>query len=83
MTLEQAKKWWKKAFHNAEHIERHTRCGCYMCCRRFNTKQITEWADKGKTALCPHCGLDGLLAGRYTVRFLAQIANHLYKPSEE
>lgn len=38
-------------------------CGCFHCCKIFEPAKITEWINekKGKTAVCPFCGIDSVL----------------------
>jgi len=38
-----------------------TRCVCYYCGERFPVSEITDWCDEDETALCPYCGVDGVL----------------------
>jgi len=34
---------------------------CFYCLKSFKTNEVTEWIDRGLTALCPHCGIDSVL----------------------
>lgn len=36
--------------------------GCFHCLQRFTPKNIKEWIDDKQTALCPHCGVDSVIA---------------------
>ena len=43
-------------------------CGCFYCTQFFLSEDIEEWVNddfkdgrKGKTALCPKCGIDSVL----------------------
>lgn len=36
-------------------------CYCFYCKEKFNSKEIKEYIDNGKTALCPKCGVDSVL----------------------
>lgn len=41
-------------------------CGCFYCLEIFPPERIREWVDGlsdgiGRTALCPHCGVDSLI----------------------
>jgi hypothetical protein len=36
-------------------------CGCFFCMEKFKSSQVTEWTDKGLTALCPHCHMDAVI----------------------
>jgi hypothetical protein len=59
--------------HTSDHrdrVERSVQCGCFYCLATFAPAEITEWVDppegsdwgkKGKTALCPRCGIDSVL----------------------
>ncbi len=37
-------------------------CGCYYCCSVFNGNTINKFVDGGKTAVCPLCGIDSVIA---------------------
>lgn len=47
---------------NRYEIEDETLCGCFHCKSFFEGEDISEWVDEGKTALCPKCGIDSVLA---------------------
>jgi transcription elongation factor Elf1 len=36
---------------------------CYFCLNYIKLETITDWADKGQTALCSFCGIDSLIPG--------------------
>ena len=50
-------------------ILRSSVCGCFHCISLFTPAEISEWIDepedcprgKGRTALCPKCGIDSVL----------------------
>ena len=48
---------------NEKNIEKSQKCGCFFCGRIFDKILIVEWIEdtKGKTALCPFCGIDSIL----------------------
>jgi len=46
--------------HRAEVMSSST-CGCFYCARTFQSSEIVEWVDDGKTALCPKCGIDSVI----------------------
>jgi len=52
-------------------------CGCYFCITLINPLSIEVWADCGKTALCPKCGVDAVLPGVDSIHFLAR-ANEMW-----
>lgn len=49
---------------NCEQLKASPRCGCFYCERIYDTGEITEWIEDrdGLTALCPHCGIDAVIA---------------------
>lgn len=49
--------------HNRAHMISGTVCGCFHCCAVFSADEIAEWIDDDRTALCPRCGVDAVLAG--------------------
>jgi len=67
---------------NREAISRSDVCSCYFCLGSFSSADVVEWADQGKTALCPHCDIDALVPGminqeqliQANVRYFAQRA---------
>ena len=46
---------------NRQFIGDSVNCGCFHCGRILPGSDITQWIDGGKTARCPHCGVDSLL----------------------
>ena len=36
------------------------KCGCYYCLKFFELKEVKEFVDKGKTAICPKCRIDSV-----------------------
>lgn len=50
------------AFKNKSLIENSEKVGCYYCLEIFNSNEIVEYTDQGKTALCPKCSCDCLLS---------------------
>jgi Zn finger protein HypA/HybF involved in hydrogenase expression len=50
------------AFNNKEEIAFSKKAGCYHCLELFETKEIKEYTDEEKTAICPKCHTDTVLA---------------------
>ncbi len=58
----------KCGWHEHE-INNSSICGCFYCLKLFPPQEITEWLEEskssprgpGKTAICPHCGIDSVL----------------------
>ena len=60
-------------------------CGCFYCKRIFEPIKILEWTDKsskkGRTAICPHCGIDSVLDDNFPIEdseFLTQMNRHWF-----
>ncbi len=54
------------SINNRDALLKSTICGCHLCRRVFSSSEIHDWTDEdgqgiGQTALCPRCGLDGVL----------------------
>lgn len=47
---------------NKSSLEKSALCGCFYCGKIFSPREITEYADEGKTAICPFCGIDAVLS---------------------
>mgnify|MGYP006974667791 CR=1 FL=1 len=47
--------------HHREALKNADRCGCFYCKRIYDPKEIKDWVDGGKTALCPYCGIDSVI----------------------
>jgi len=60
----------KYSFNNVEELNLNEKCGCYFCIRTFPVTEITDFADNGKTALCPNCDIDAILPGVISTEFL-------------
>lgn len=52
---------------------------CYYCIRHFKASDINEWADKGLTALCPHCDIDSIIPGNVEDDTLIAIHTYWFK----
>lgn len=50
------------SFENADELKNAEAAGCYSCLRIFPVHTINEWTDEGKTALCPVCSIDSVIA---------------------
>jgi hypothetical protein len=49
------------SFKNKENLKKSKTCGCYYCGAIYSPKQIKEYCDRGRTAICPFCGIDSVL----------------------
>lgn len=46
---------------NREAISRSQRCYCFHCQKVMEPREIREYVENGKTALCPYCSFDTIL----------------------
>lgn len=37
------------------------KAGCLLCTSCYDASEVTAYTDEGETALCPVCGLDGVI----------------------
>ena len=46
-------------------LENDKLCGCFYCMKIYSPAEIAAWINDryGKTAVCPHCGIDSVLPG--------------------
>ena len=67
---------------NKESLEKDTKCGCFYCTEIFAPAEITDFADNGKTALCPYCGIDSVIGESsgfpITKEFLNKMKEHWF-----
>lgn len=72
----------KASAYNRDAIKATDVCGCYFCLQTFPSRDVREWTDSGRTAICPHCSIDSVLAGVVDAGFLAA-AHEMYFCSDE
>lgn len=68
MSLNPKKAVKHSSFHRIELLSSQS-CGCYKCLKIFSPDHITEWADHGKTAICPYCQTNSIIgdASKYPI----------------
>lgn len=63
-------------------IKNSKKCGCYYCLSVFKKEEITEYIDKGETALCPKCNIDSVIGNNKTIvkfnEFLQKLHVHYF-----
>jgi hypothetical protein len=55
----------KHSFRNEEAVRASVNAGCFHCCEVFAANTIKRWVTEnewGRTAVCPHCGIDSVIA---------------------
>lgn len=68
---------------NEKQLKKAKKCGCFHCGKIFSPKEIENYAidPLGKTAVCPHCGVDSVLADGpvpVTETLLADMRKHWF-----
>lgn len=66
------------SYDNREKILAVDEASCFFCCKYIQTKEITEWWDEGKTAVCPKCGIDALIPKRRELNLLNQMHKYWF-----
>jgi hypothetical protein len=51
----------EKSRRNRSSLAKSAICACFYCFNEYPYKQIVEWIDNEKTALCPRCGIDAVV----------------------
>ena len=70
----------KYSFQNEADIQTSNTCGCFFCGKIFDKTLVAEWISDngGRTALCPHCGIDSVLPDS-KVEFSKEFLEQMYK----
>jgi Zn finger protein HypA/HybF involved in hydrogenase expression len=42
-------------------VKQAKRCGCYQCCKTFDSTEVKEWTYEEDTAICPLCGSESVI----------------------
>ncbi len=70
-SIEFLKKAHKESIYHEPLILKSKLCGCFHCKKTFEPNKIIEWTDKsskkGKTAMCPNCGIDSVLDDKFPI----------------
>ena len=72
---------------NRRELEASGKCACVYCYRVFHPRHISKWVrGDQKTAVCPHCAVDAVLAEKagfaFDADFLKQIHTRYFIPKE-
>lgn len=70
----------KKSIYHRKLILASQLCGCFYCCKTFAPSTISQWVDKGTTALCPYCSIDSVIKMEegMDVVFLEKMRDHWF-----
>jgi len=67
------------SFGNRERVTQAPTCGCFHCLAMFPSSDVHEWVDDGRTALCPRCGIDAVLADVTDEPTLQSLRHHRFE----
>ena len=71
---------------NRQKLSQASVCGCFYCLRIFDPKEIVWEIDDDNTAMCPHCGIDSVIAESDTLpitkAFLKKMREYWFSESE-
>ncbi|MEJ7861745.1 MAG: cytoplasmic protein [Pyrinomonadaceae bacterium] len=55
-------------------------CGCFYCLEIYSPREILDWVDDDKIALCAKCGIDSVIGSTsnysITKEFLTEMKKH-------
>jgi hypothetical protein len=84
-TTQELRRCKKLSFRNGDAIRKSELAGCYYCCRVFPASTVTKWVCEnggGRTAKCPHCETDSVMADRsrfpLTAEFLKSMEQYWF-----
>ena len=66
------------SYHKAE-LEKDNICGCFFCLKIYNPREIEEWVDGGKTAICPKCDMDSVIGESSGFPITKEFLGAMYK----
>lgn len=52
----------RAARNNKADLAKSDKCGCFYCLSVYDPSEIVRWVDSGRTAICPKCSIDSVLA---------------------
>jgi hypothetical protein len=69
---------------NRKALQESTTCGCFYCLSIFNPIEIKDWIDPadntlGKTARCPCCGIDSIIASASGLPITSDFLEKMYQ----
>ena len=69
------------SFDNADSVQASQMCGCFCCQEIFPASEVTRFLDEtpGRTALCPHCGIDAVLGDASRVEVSEDFLSKMHK----
>ena len=66
------------SINNESLLKLEWQASCFSCSSKFHPDKIERWCDKGRTAICPHCGIDAVLPGDFSSAILDEMYDHYF-----
>lgn len=76
-----ADKAYIHSINNEKELNYSNKCGCFYCLRIYNPNEIKEWIEEksgAKTALCPYCGIDSIIAESDDYELCVELLEYMY-----
>ncbi len=76
-----ADKAYVHSINNEKELKYSNKCGCFYCLRIYNPNEIKEWIEEksgAKTALCPYCGIDSIIAESDDYELCRELLKYMY-----
>lgn len=76
-----ADKAYVHSINNKEELNHSNKCGCFYCLNIYNPKEIKEWIEEKsgmKTALCPFCDIDAVIAESSDYELCEELLEYMY-----
>ena len=67
------------SINNKELLDLEWQTSCFSCFSHPHPDKITEWTDAGRTAICPHCGIDSVLPGDVAQAVLDELYDRYFE----
>lgn len=72
---------YKHSICNKEELDIVKKCGCFYCLKIYDTNEIEEWIEEksgSKTALCPYCAVDSVIADSTEYELCEELLKFMY-----
>lgn len=80
--MENLREIYSHSIRNRKELKKSKKCGCFYCMEIFNPCDIKHWyREKGgeKTAICPHCGIDSIIAETEDYKITKELLEEMRK----
>jgi hypothetical protein len=79
LQLSQQIAYHKLSSHHRDQVIKTYEVSCFYCLKKYKSKEIKEWCDKGDTAICPKCGIDAVLPFNMGTEALKDMHDHWFR----